>query len=854
MADQEDLYTVLNRLRDKDPRRRALSIRKIAVLSGLRERTVANWFHKGNVAKPRNWRDLIKLAITLMLAHDEVEELLAAARRPSLDELRSRARSAEDRNLLAPWPSLKAPFRAENVLPYFTDREDALAEMIEVLTNSQSPTLVSIEGMPGVGKTEIASIIAQQLRTNFHDGVLWVDVARSDPLAKLGELARELRNDLSHYEQLSDRSRAFKEILQAKKVLIILDGVTSDKQVDPFVPPPRSPSAVIVTTQKRDLWTTRSARSVFIREFTDADAINLFIKVLGQNRVLTEQQAFQTLAHYAGNLPLAIDIMAHSLRRYPDMAATDYLQLIEESEGLLLNLKFGTEASIFNMFETSYRQLPPPQQQFFASLGVLVGPDFSADAAAYVNRLPVSRAKWFLHELADASLLKEVTRGRYRLHILLHNYANGKITNPELVDRMIGFYTEYARSNRHDFIAIAQEAGNIRAALDIALHQDKKEEIISGTIGLYKYLEANGLFDEARLRLDQALVAATQLADKAAEARIIIYQADLERIGGELEKAQVILETAILPAEESRDVEARCGVWQGMGTIRAYRRDMAGAENEFQRALTIAREGGYDLGICTQLSNLCASRLIQGKLEGTADMLREGLALSHSINAREIEATILANLASLEDSLGHTTEANSYLKQSLDLARKGARRSSIINLSAHLAATEIDMGDYSGASAHLLEALIQARELGDSEALIRVLRNYGELYSATDDAIAADVHFAEALQLARVAKNDLLVLTILTDWGERLVDRKAYAQARPHFDEVTEFTLKEDFPHFWGVALLGVAEISAADGNHEEACRYAREALALFEKLSDPRVEKTTAFLSKLSCTDSTPG
>ena len=135
-----------------------------------------------------------------------------------------------------------------------------------------------------------------------------------------------------------------------------------------------------------------------------------------------------------------------------------------------------------------------------------------------------------------------------------------------------------------------------------------------------------------------------------------------------------------------------------------------------------------------------------------------------------------------------------------------------------------------------------------------MLRNYGELYSATDDAIAADVHFAEALQLARVAKNDLLVLTILTDWGERLVDRKAYTQARPHFDEVTEFTLKEDFPHFWGVALLGVAEISAADGNHEEACRYAREALALFEKLSDPRVEKTTAFLSKLSCTDSTPG
>ncbi len=854
MVEQEDFQGTLLRLTAKTIHRQVLSYGQIARKSGLKERTIVNWYSGRIKRGPRNWRNIIALAVALQFDHDELDELLHAAHHPRLDNLRKQVKTVEDKDLLATWPSLDPPFLAENTLPYFTNRDAALAEIIGLLTLPQPPSLVSIEGMPGVGKTELAAVIAHQLRAHFYDGILWVDAASSDPMASLGELATELRYDLSHYKQLYNRSRAFKEILRKRKVLIILDGVTSDTQIDPFVPPVGSLSSLVVTTQRRDLWTTRIAHPVHIEEFTDADVTQLFINVLGQTRVMAEQQAIQILASYAGNLPIAIDIAAHSLKGASNLTASDYLHLIEESEEHLLQLKVGTEANILNLFETSFEQLPPSQQRFFTTLSVFTGPDFNAEAASYVNSIPVSRANALLFALTGSSLLKETTRGRYRLHTLLHRYANSKLKAPQIEERMIRFYTEYARTHRYTPSAIAREAGNIRAALDLALQQDRKRELIDGTIGLYKYLEASGLFDEARLRLGQALVAATQLSDKAAEARIIIYQADLERIGGDLEKAQVILETAILPAEESQDVEARCGVWQGMGTIRAYRRDMAGAENEFQRALTIAREGGYDLGICTQLSNLCASRLIQGKLEGTTDMLREGLDLARSINAREIEATILANLASLEDSLGHTTEANSYLKQSLDLARKGARRSSIINLSAHLAATEIDMGDYSSASAHLLEALIQARELGDTEALIRVLRNYGELYSATDDAIAADVHFAEALQLARVAKNDLLVLTILTDWGERLVDRKAYAQARPHFDEVTEFTLKEDFPHFWGVALLGVAEISAADGNHEEACRYAREALALFEKLSDPRVEKTTAFLSKLSCTDSTPG
>ncbi len=169
-------------------------------------------------------------------------------------------------------------------------------------------------------------------------------------------------------------------------------------------------------------------------------------------------------------------------------------------------------------------------------------------------------------------------QGRYRLHTLLRDYANTKLTLTEPTERMIWFYTEYAYKHRLDFSAIAREADNIRESLEIALRHNKNRELVDGTLGLYKYLEARGLFAEARSWLDKALAATQELADKAAEARIITYQADLERIGGDLKGAQDILELALPLAEESQDIESLCGVWQAMGTIRAYMRDMPGAD------------------------------------------------------------------------------------------------------------------------------------------------------------------------------------------------------------------------------------------------------------------------------------
>lgn len=850
MAEQQDLQTVLLRLKAKNEWRRQLSIRQLAAISGLRPRTIAHWF-EGPVKKPHRWQALIRLAVALELDYQELDELLAAAGRIDLATLRAQVQASKDASLLAPWPSLDPPFQAENALEYFTDREDSLADLAFALTRPLPPPIVTITGMTGVGKTEIATQLAHTLREHFADGVLWVDAENANPLTKLGDLAADLRVDLSRYRELPERSRAFKEILKDRQVLIILDGVTKDQEVEPFVPPSNSRSSIVVTSQKHDLWSTRQAYVVNIDDFTDDDSLELYKKVLGRNRVASEPGDFSVLANSVGNLPIALDITAHLLKKNHRWVVNDLLTRIQGPEDRIEQLRMGTDQSIRNLFEASYAQLTRSQQAFFATLGVFAAGDFSSEATAFINQLPLARAEDMLISLSDLSLLKESANGRFRLHALLRDFAQLKQPVQGAEERMVLYYTNFAWEHRRDYVALAEELSNIRVALDAAKRRGMDRQFVFGVNGIYKHLEAQGLLAEAQERLDEALEASQQLPDVSAQARTLLHLADLARLGGEFTQAQARLEAALPLAHEGQDVETVCGALQGMGVIHFFQNDASTAESEFRQALSIAREASYEWGVCALLVNLSSLKLYQRKLDGVSNLLEEGLVLARALGVEEFEARLLSNFASMEDRLGNVDAANNYLEQSLELARRSNHLATIINISANLAATEIELEKYGAAAAHLLEALIQARKLGDAEALARVLRNYGELYNALGNDTASDEHFGEALEIVRSARHDVLTLTTLADWGELLLARGDRARAESFFDEIIDTASAADFPEFVAMAKHGQAQIRFDEGLLKEACRLAKEALALFEEMGDPRATNVSTLLAKWGCPDS---
>jgi hypothetical protein len=78
------------------------SASQLSTRAGIPLETVKNWL-EGRVRKPREWRDVVKLASTLHLSATEASRLLRAAGHPTIEELLERNGNAEGKALLSSW-------------------------------------------------------------------------------------------------------------------------------------------------------------------------------------------------------------------------------------------------------------------------------------------------------------------------------------------------------------------------------------------------------------------------------------------------------------------------------------------------------------------------------------------------------------------------------------------------------------------------------------------------------------------------------------------------------------------------------------------------------------------------------
>ena len=74
------------------------------------------------------------------------------------------------------WLISRAPFQTIADLPYFIGREHELAQLRHTLLDGGFVTICNVWGMGGVGKASLAAHLAYQLRGDFPDGVLSVEV------------------------------------------------------------------------------------------------------------------------------------------------------------------------------------------------------------------------------------------------------------------------------------------------------------------------------------------------------------------------------------------------------------------------------------------------------------------------------------------------------------------------------------------------------------------------------------------------------------------------------------------------------------------------------------------------------
>jgi DNA-binding SARP family transcriptional activator len=324
----------------------------------------------------------------------------------------------------------------------FTGRDHALNRLLDAIPilgqPAAAPFVLTIDGMPGVGKTTLAIRLAHLVADRCPDAHLYLDLlghsAHSplDTAAALDALLRQLGVPGDRIpDQVDDRITRWRTELAARRTLLLLDNAATSDQIVPLLP--AEPGCITLITSRRRLVGLDGALPFSLDVFTTAEALALQQRIAG-SRVQAEPHAAEDVVRRCGHLPLAIRLAAARLAHRPGWSVLDLAQRLRNPQTPLRALAIQGR-TIEAAFALSYDQLTPDAQLLFRRLGLHPGPDLTESAAAALADLDLDHADEVLTELVDAHLVQERVAGRYQLHDLLREYAHQLVAADPPTDR-----------------------------------------------------------------------------------------------------------------------------------------------------------------------------------------------------------------------------------------------------------------------------------------------------------------------------------------------------------------------------------------------------------------------------------
>ena len=798
---------------------------QLAKLSGIPKPTIVNWV-EGRVHRPRGVEDLLRLTAVLHLTTSETSDLLQAAGHPTVSELREGALQTGNDSLLSHlsrWQEEKparveaVPFQVMADLPYFVGREQELAGLRTALLSGDHAMLYSLQGMGGVGKTVLAAHVAYQLQEHFVDGVLWARLDGPDVMSILATFAAAFGLDVSQYVDVGSRSRVVRELLAHKRVLIVLDNANSSEQVKPLLPPTGT-CAVLITTRRHDLSVTRGSQRFVIGPFDTEknESLALFARILGEARVQAERPLLTELASLLGNLPLAVDIAAGRLAYEPGWSTADFLQRVRQEHRRLGELA-DEDQSVRVSFNASYEALTAELRRFFTVLGLFAGDDFSDQAAAFVAGVSLEDAQDILRQLFGMSLVQQGrmsagNRTRYRLHLLLRDYARNQFDDPAAIERFVHFYlNNTAGDNGRSHPQLDLDQQQIIVALTYALQREMSLSLVQGVNRAYPFWESQGMYETAVTWLTHASNAIKTIDDKPVTMALAYHFGRLAQRQGEYIQAETQFEAALAIARDLQDDQNLSHILRALGVLAARRGDYVLADAYYKEGLALARALGYGSPVSNFLRGLGVQAYMQGNFARAEAFYEEGLALMWLRDVDEQHPRVMAGrlwgLGFLSREQQDFAQTETYYQQSLQISQNIGHLEQVIVLLRSLAGLFWEQADYEQAFSFNQQAVLMAREIGHRWLLARSLREMGEIQLAREQIDDAQAAFEELYELARIMQSQELIAS----------------------------------------ALFGLARVTAVNGNLTKARQYGRESLDTLISIGHHQVNDVQIWLNALA-------
>lgn len=554
----------------------------------------------------------------------------------------------------------------------FTGRERELADLHAHMPEAGDPggrpvVITAIEGTAGAGKTALAIRFAHQVAGSFPDGQLWLNLRGfapdQVPLAPgdaLGHLLHSLGMSAQQIPPGTDEKAArYRELLAARRALIVLDNAASTAQVRPLLPG-QGPSLVLVTSRKQltGLVTEDGARRIELGLLTPLEASALLAAAVDAGRVAAEPASVADLARLCGHLPLALRIAAQRIASRPHLKLADLAgELAAERDRLDVLADDAEVPAVRAAFSWSYQALPPDAARLFRLLGLHPGPDISLPAAAVLARTTAAQAQRPLDALARAHLLQETRPGRYQLHDLLRVYAAERAAADEpeaereaAVRRLLGWYLHTTHA-----AAIIFRPGRRVLPLD-------PPEAAWPPLGFAGHAEALAWYEAEHANLTAAVRLAAETGEDVLAWKLSLSLHPffaLRRYWGECVAAH---ETGLAAARRLGDWEAEALELGALGVAYAPQGNEERALDCHRQALAIDTESENTRGISANLNDIGSIHFFRQRYEQAAGYFQRAVAAAREAGSRNLEGMALSNLGEAYRELGRPGPAIGHLR------------------------------------------------------------------------------------------------------------------------------------------------------------------------------------------------
>ncbi|MCH0562080.1 MULTISPECIES: BTAD domain-containing putative transcriptional regulator [unclassified Streptomyces] len=739
-------------------------------------------------------------------------EELGVDPQPGLRELQERILRADpglaEPSTSAPEPSAVRvrPAQLPATVPDFTGRAAFVRDLGETLSSAGGRVMAvsALAGIGGVGKTTLAVHVAHRARASFPDGQLYVDLQgagprAADPETVLGSFLRALGTaDSAIPDTLEERAALYRSVLDGRRVLVLLDNARDAAQVRPLLPGTEG-CATLVTSRVR-MVDLAGAHLVDLDVMSPDEALALFTRIVGEERVGSERKAALDVVAACGFLPLAIRIAASRLASRRTWTVSVLAAKLADERRRLDELQAG-DLAVKATFELGYGALDGAQARAFRLLGLADGPDISLAAAAAVLDLDTEETEDLLESLVDTSLLESAAPGRYRFHDLVRLYARACAERDErppsereaALSRVLDFY-----------LATAARVYAIERPGDRTV-----EHLEHGGQRGPEFADASQALDWLHAEAD-CLLACAQQSLKGATLRravdLLLAAKDLAESGASSRRYETATLAACDAARAAGDAHAEGRARVTLTQVLSNAGRFESAEVEARRAMTLAEasrdpwttgNAPNELGIIAN----CTNRYADGEFH-----LMKAIEAFRADGNRPGEASALCNLSRVLAPMGH-------LSRAVELAREGTEIYDELGLIVRLANARYALGIVLTQSGRLAEAMDEL-----TQAVQTFAENRQRLWEGTTHFRIAQVHLRarRPAQAAQHAEQALATGCIGGDWmrGNALT-------------------------------LLGKSLIALGQSDRARACW--QEALAVYDASSAPEAEEVRGLLAPLT-------